>query len=284
MPRRKADSTSSTANLIRVRNNQRRSRARRRDYVAELERKVQECEVNGVPNRSIVPEETLRRLQEENKRLRELLQQAGVEQSVVDHHINGHEGNAVQNTTGIVPDEVSHSAELQLPVWDALLMVDTGTSEAAEFLPAVGTTPSGITDELLADSFLNLPSEDFTTDEFGLFYDGIQDAPTFETARMPQDVSERSPFTATPSTSLCSITTDALSTFCTSSSLPSTNQGDTDTTLCSEAYEMLHQHNKKGVDMIEIGIRLWNGFTKGDGSGCKVENKLLFSVLEYVSG
>jgi hypothetical protein len=61
--------------------------------------------------------------------------------------------------------------------------------------------------------------------------------------------------------------------------------GEDDTTLCSEAYELVRKHNNRGVDMIEIGIRLWNGFRKGDGDqGCKVENKLLFSVLEYISG
>jgi hypothetical protein len=60
---------------------------------------------------------------------------------------------------------------------------------------------------------------------------------------------------------------------------------DSGTTLCSEAYELLWRHNSRGVDVIEIGIRLWNGFRKGDGDqGCKVENKLLFSVLEYISG
>jgi hypothetical protein len=47
---------------------------------------------------------------------------------------------------------------------------------------------------------------------------------------------------------------------------------------------MIRQHNKKGVDMIEIGIRLWNGFVKGDrdDEGCKVSNKQLFSVLDYI--
>jgi hypothetical protein len=37
---------------------------------------------------------------------------------------------------------------------------------------------------------------------------------------------------------------------------------DSGTTLCSEAYELLRRHNNRGVDMIEIGIRLWNGFRK----------------------
>ena len=56
-------------------------------------------------------------------------------------------------------------------------------------------------------------------------------------------------------------------------------------TLCSVAYDMIREQNKRGVDMIEIGIRLWNGFVKGEGgSGCKVENDLLYSVLEYIKG
>jgi hypothetical protein len=60
---------------------------------------------------------------------------------------------------------------------------------------------------------------------------------------------------------------------------------DNGTTLCSVAYGLVRQHNKKGVDMMEICIRLWNGLIKGsEGEGCKVENKLLFSVLEYIRG
>lgn len=62
-------------------------------------------------------------------------------------------------------------------------------------------------------------------------------------------------------------------------------QKECDTTLCIVAYDMIRQQNKRGVDMIEIGIRLWNGFVKGerDDEGCKVKNDLLFSVLEYIN-
>lgn len=65
-----------------------------------------------------------------------------------------------------------------------------------------------------------------------------------------------------------------------------TAQKESDTTLCTIAYEMILQNNKKGVDMIEIAIRLWNGFVQGDrgDEGCKVENKLLHSVLDYIRG
>ena len=72
-----------------MRNNQRRSRARRREYIAELERKVQECSIHGLPpcTPDIVPQDTILRLEEENRKLRELLALTGVEQTLVDTHL-----------------------------------------------------------------------------------------------------------------------------------------------------------------------------------------------------
>lgn len=80
---------SQSSNLIRVRNNQRRSRARRREYIAELERKVHECNAHGLPpcTPDIVPQDTILRLEEENRKLRELLALTGVEQTLVDTHL-----------------------------------------------------------------------------------------------------------------------------------------------------------------------------------------------------
>ena len=87
-----------SAPLVRVRNNQRRSRARRREYIGELEEKLHTCEANGVPIRNIVPQETLFRLKEENRKLRELLDLVGIENTVtedtlVDTHLD-HDGGA----------------------------------------------------------------------------------------------------------------------------------------------------------------------------------------------
>jgi hypothetical protein len=63
------------------------------------------------------------------------------------------------------------------------------------------------------------------------------------------------------------------------------SSSESGTTLCTVAYGLVRKHNRKGLDMTEIGIRLWNGFSKGeqDGEGCKVENRLLFGVLESIS-
>jgi hypothetical protein len=78
-----------SSNLIRVRNNQRRSRARRREYVAELERKVHQCNAHGLQpcTPDVVPQDTIFRLEEENRKLRKLLALAGVEQALVDTHL-----------------------------------------------------------------------------------------------------------------------------------------------------------------------------------------------------
>lgn len=100
-------------------------------------------------------------------------------------------------------------------------------------------------------------------------------------------------YTSTPSTELPSESTDisndwSLPPFC---FVPGDLENaepvkECDSTLCTVAYDMIRQQNKRGVDMIEIGIRLWNGFIKGenDEEGCKVKNDLLFSVLEDIKG
>jgi len=79
--------------LVRVRNNQRRSRARRREYIADLERRIHDCEANGLPNRNVVPQDMIRQLEDENRKLRELLHITGVEQTLVDTHLKDDDGD-----------------------------------------------------------------------------------------------------------------------------------------------------------------------------------------------
>ena len=72
---------------------------------------------------------------------------------------------------------------------------------------------------------------------------------------------------------------------CSSSILHTGEQSSDATTLCSVAYELIRIHNKRGVDMMDIGIRLYNGFAKGkNDSGCTVKTALLLNVLEYIKG
>ena len=149
-------------------------------------------------------------------------------------------------------------------------------SAAVEPTADEASMPDG-SDEMLAESFLQLPA-----DEFDMLLEPLQSTSSFEPSSIPQSFSAPS----LPFPYYLSLSAPGVNPLCPAESLlPTSNQPDSGTTLCSVAYELVREHNNRGVDMIEIGIRLWNGFVKGEGDGgCKVENELLYSVLEYIKG
>lgn len=51
------------------------------------------------------------------------------------------------------------------------------------------------------------------------------------------------------------------------------------TTPCSEAYALLQQYNRKGVNFIELDLKLRGGYRGCSVTECTVDNKLLLSVL-----
>lgn len=287
-----------------MRNNQRRSRARRREYVAELERRLQEYEVNGVPTLNVVPQDTILRLEDENRKLRELLDRAGVELPLVGTHLNHDDGapapapevtnsdNRAQSSPETALEDLVSLENCILPVLSPAQLEDCHSSystllmsqKSTVLMPtADGAGMPDVSADLLAASFLQIPM-----DEFSSLFDPVQANPSFDPSSTSQSFAG-SPLPLLYSSSLSPLSSSPLSTvrplYPTESSLLATSKLDSGTTLCSVAYELVRQHNKRGVDMIEIGIRLWNGFVKGDEvGGCKVENKLLFSVLEYISG
>ncbi|KAF2459235.1 hypothetical protein BDY21DRAFT_275531, partial [Lineolata rhizophorae] len=61
----------------RIRDNQRRSRARRKEYLQELEGKFRNCQQLGVEASAEI-QAAARKVLEENKRLRSLLRQKGL--------------------------------------------------------------------------------------------------------------------------------------------------------------------------------------------------------------
>ena len=84
------------ANLARIRDNQRRSRARRKEYLQELEGKFRNCELLGVEASSEI-QAAARRVAEENKLLRLLLQQRGVPESEIDDYIGSRSTDSPQD-------------------------------------------------------------------------------------------------------------------------------------------------------------------------------------------
>ncbi|KAF2180067.1 hypothetical protein K469DRAFT_693534 [Zopfia rhizophila CBS 207.26] len=68
---------SKASNLARIRDNQRRSRARRKEYLQELEAKLRSCEQMGVEASAEI-QSAARKVLEENRKLRGLLRERGV--------------------------------------------------------------------------------------------------------------------------------------------------------------------------------------------------------------
>lgn len=73
-------------NLARIRDNQRRSRARRREYVQELEQRLRVYELQGVEASTEV-QMAARSVAEENRQLRELLNRHGVSDDHIAHYL-----------------------------------------------------------------------------------------------------------------------------------------------------------------------------------------------------
>ncbi|PQE10256.1 bzip transcription factor protein [Rutstroemia sp. NJR-2017a WRK4] len=73
-------------NLARIRDNQRRSRARRKEHLQELEARLRQCELQGVEASSEI-QIAARRVADENKKLRSLLAQHGIADDMVDAHL-----------------------------------------------------------------------------------------------------------------------------------------------------------------------------------------------------
>ncbi|MCJ1356645.1 MAG: hypothetical protein MMC33_006640 [Icmadophila ericetorum] len=88
-------STSSKPNLTRVRDNQRRSRARRKEYLQELEEKYRNCELMGAQASAEI-QAAARKVLEENKQLRALLQSQGLTDEEIDTHLSSRVGGPSQ--------------------------------------------------------------------------------------------------------------------------------------------------------------------------------------------
>jgi len=78
-----ANESRQKANLARIRDNQRRSRARRKEYLQELETKWRVCEQMGIEASSEM-QTAARKVLDENKKLRILLNQKGVSNDEID--------------------------------------------------------------------------------------------------------------------------------------------------------------------------------------------------------
>ncbi|KAF2143786.1 uncharacterized protein K452DRAFT_296765 [Aplosporella prunicola CBS 121167] len=139
------DSHTQRDNLARIRDNQRRSRARRKEYLQELETKYRNCEQQGVEASAEI-QAAARRVLEENKRLKALLRQKGVSDTEIDSCMNqggGCSSSSVQQLDTMLKTKrpcngergCGKSQSSQDPVPIPRIAVDTSRQQTVQPLP-----------------------------------------------------------------------------------------------------------------------------------------------------
>lgn len=262
--------------LVRVRNNQRRHRERRREYIASLEQKLQETE--------------------------RLLAQATAELAASKLELERWRNGVIKQQ----PHENQEPSHDIVPE-DALSMAGDITANADL---GMVETPIGAQEKLSDTPLLDYSTTSLTalsTPELPLFTNILASTLSRPSAWMllqPQDPLDHTPSCYLPS--YCELVED--------SSVPSISEdnpqpesdpelrkilsspipsfcniyppSDTEsTTLCSQAFVLISQQNFREIDEYTIRSWLYEGFrqARNENEGCRVDNKLLFGLLDFIS-
>jgi hypothetical protein len=279
-----ADSQSRASKQARIRDNQRRSRARRQEHLQDLERRLSECHITC--REAELRLNAFKELQLENARLRQLLEILGVNENLINTFVH-------QDATA-APDSSSGSALRQLkpkialaphlakpsPAGKYVLPTNDQSTSLAALSPASTTTssqPASLFSTLSSSLGTNTPRRDTpgtTPTSFPVHepFRAHQYLSQFHGGTMfAGDVFANEPFS-------CMV-------FGNKATGPlQASHGNT--VLCSLAKEMVDQYNINEEDLEQIKARLAAGFAAPahPGESCRVNNQLLFEVLNDVSG
>lgn len=260
--------------LVRVRNNQRLHRQRRRDYIESLERKLETIEDTtrrlGIENEALrkqlafqnhpdrmTVQSTTMAVAYTNNCLYPAIMDAGQYQGTWD---------GAPHTSVIASHNTEQSTALKLQPWSTLPEVQTGLSNSISIEEK--------STDLIAPSMLGNLFVDFT--------------------RLSRDVIQ-SPAMHSPSACCSETSSEALDGHHKSTSWPdnrtphpwtSSDMITSSTTLCSQAYLVIQHRNRRGLSSEMIESWLWPGFIYVDGtaeSACRVDSRLLLGLLAYVT-
>ena len=263
----------------RIRDNQRRSRARRQEYLADLERRLRDC--HSTCRDAELQRTALVDLQQENSCLRTLLSVTGVSKDLVDSFLRQH------STEGHLPDSSTNSMrqlrpKIQVPAMSNAAKATNGTSTLSH---TYSLTKRGNGTAFTAQS--TRP----TTPGLQPFAPNSTGPPPLTNAMgtEPEYVSEDlqwefdMPLFSSPNSN------QQRDGFCCSIfKVPAhgaLTYDDRDSVQCSIAKSLLDEYDVPDLEMEMIKMRLSTGFSKPttEGRGCRVNNQVLFSVLNELS-
>ncbi|KAL4780022.1 hypothetical protein BJX76DRAFT_61806 [Aspergillus varians] len=232
--------------LARVRDNQRKSRARRHDHLRDLEQKVFGLQ-KELDRRDVEHRLAIQRLEAENKKLRSLHFSTGVSSAALEAYLQTVDNPIMAQKIAIPAIPAIHRLPAEARLQDDKSQCAQPCSSVRNEEPTSSENPIGTskgnTDRKLESNY------------------GISDE-----SRGP----ELPPF--------CACSEDELQ------SLP-INERVLNTTFCAIAEKLVDQYNSRGVDVSEIKRKLREGFLRSSSEeGCRVQNQILFQVLDEISG
>ncbi|KAB8265717.1 hypothetical protein BDV32DRAFT_144236 [Aspergillus pseudonomiae] len=260
--------------LTRVRNNQRRCRQRKRDYVAELERRLASME--DTTSREIKRlQSTVDELQQENERLIALLSSGRTDYGSIGPSGQAEsENNALRDTSsGLVP------------LRDTSILGRATSDLVIVFLPHVNhiTHPSPL--DLVSDTtgFIG-PAENITPKDISqldLYTPPYAPLGKFKDFLQASSCPPISPEVELDPESLLLLEQSVMDTTISTGVSKDEYQ---DTTVCAVALELVMNCNTKNLSITELDMRLRCGYRSAQfqWEGCRVDNQVLFAVLAEV--
>lgn len=243
---RRKSRVSAEHTLNRVRENQRRHRARQKDHVATLEQKLAETELLLLEARAEIA-----KLKEEQAAANAMCQ------------LQLHPSSSTETDIDIMGVDPPSTEQLEL---------STNSSP-------VDVQLDYINPDLPDLAFLGNPS---SPTFIGIFTNS--QIPLALEPSGPKPISGPPPCCSDPpSSSPADEPADPECSTCKTRPPPDPSES---TTLCAQAYVMISQHNFRNLDPATIRMWLAQGLRRAqrEGEGCRVENGALMRLLDYMSG
>ncbi|KAL1850864.1 hypothetical protein Plec18170_006701 [Paecilomyces lecythidis] len=299
--------------LARIRENQRKSRARRQEYIQELEQKLSTCQKQA-HQQDINNRISIQKLEVENTKLRQLLSRLGVAPASVDEYLRGEDNPIVTQKVAIpalrrpelniqtapvnnksacktpcgptsqcrpsLQETITEAAKSLQSLANGMAATETNKKPACQRGPCLPPQPPAQQSVQQEQPQKGKSSCEQTRHE------------QFQPKQLQAEQPQATPATQSPAVDNSCECVPAVEELCgcaPSEGIPeSWSKEDTllNTTLCTVAGELISQYNTRGVDIAEIRKKLWGGFRKGMSAeeGCRVQNQVLFDILNEISG
>jgi hypothetical protein len=280
-----ADSQSRISKQARIRDNQRRSRARRQEHLQDLERRLSECHVTC--REAELQLNAFKELQIENVRLRQLLEMLGVNENLIHTFVHQDPATASSNSApslrqlkpkiALAPGLAKHSPALKNDVTS-----NSHLTNLAALSPPATTSSSQPT------PFFTMWSTNPDASGFDPRHETPGTSPSNFPVHEPFRTQSCLPQFQGGATCMGGLYTDE--SFCCmvfgNKATGPLQASPENTVLCSLARELIDQYNIDGETFEQIKTRLAAGFAPPahPGESCRVNNQLLFEVLTEISG